>query len=336
MAASAVNDEASPPPPSTKVTRSYVVRTGSVDRSQRFAAEAEWPPTVSVRQARTGVVTSVGVEPGRRVEPGDPLFTVDLRPVVIAEGAIPSFRPLSVGVSGPDVLQVDAFLRSIGKRHGARREDFLPDLSRDVTVWQRAIGVPPTGLIETGDILFVPKLPARVVLADDIAVGATVTSGGLALHVLPDAPTFRIVLTSEQRSLVPLQANVVVHPEGATWTGRITAAMESAAGALELRLGTQDGGPLCGSDCERVPVAGKSNFPVDVIVVPRTSGPVVPVSAIGTDVRSSPYVLDQSGRRRPVRIVASDGGLAVVDGIEPGTRVRLFARNDPLPPSSRS
>lgn len=302
----------------------YQVVEGSVGRSLRFAASAEWSLIPVGTGASSGVVTSINTEPGIIVEAGGVLFTVGLRPVVVAEGVVPAFRELRRRAEGLDVSQLQALLLDLGFYSGDVDGKFGPDLHGAVRSWQKSLGVVDDGVVRAGDVVFVPELPTRVVLGDEVAVGSRLSGGEQIVWLVPEAPSFRIELSVEQRGLVPLSADVTIrYPEGA-WPARITDAVESTFDQLDLILRAPDGGSVCGGVCvEWVALTGRTDFAADVVVVPAVAGPVVPVAALGTAADGRPFVTLPDGSTRAIEILGSSDGLAVVGGVEVGEAIQL-------------
>ncbi|NOY56170.1 MAG: peptidoglycan-binding protein, partial [Actinobacteria bacterium] len=293
----------------------YAVGEGEVGRSLTFTAVAEWDLTPVGRNGASGVVTSMPVRVGGAVSSGDVLYTVDLRPVVIAQGSVPAFRDLSLKAVGPDVAQLQGLLVGLGLL-SVEPDGVFGRSTRDaVKVWQSSLGVAADGVVRAGDVVFVPVLPVRVVFAEVLEVGARLSGGEEVVSVVPDDPVFRIPLSIEQRTLVPLSAEVrVTFPEG-VWDARVDRAVESPEfGQLDLLLTGIDGGSVCGSGCARwVDLVDRTDFRAEVVVIPVTSGPLVPVAAIGSDAANQPFVTTVDGTRVPVTIVAASQGVAVVD-----------------------
>jgi Putative peptidoglycan binding domain len=320
VALEAPEDPLSEPEPVT-----YTVDVGSVGRSLRFAAVAEWQFEDLARNASSGVVTSIGVDPGAVVSAGDILYTVDLRPVVVAEGVVPAFRDLSLRSAGDDVAQLQGLLGSLGFFEGEADGSFESGVRTAVRAWQKSLGIPDDGVVRLGDVVFVPQLPARVVLTDEVVVGAPLAGGEVAVRVLLDDVRFWIPLAPEQRSLVPLSADVLVSHGEAVWEARITEAVEEeGTGQLNLILEGSNGGPVCGDDCEtEVSIRGQTSFPAEIVVVPETEGPLVPVAAIESLPDGSTVVTAVDGSHIPVVVVASSDGLAVVEGVDSGDVILL-------------
>jgi peptidoglycan hydrolase-like protein with peptidoglycan-binding domain len=254
------------------------------------------------------------------------LFSVILRPVVVAVGAVPAFRDLSLNVRGPDVAQLQTLLTELGFHEGVVDGVFRVGTRTAVREWQSSLGVTVDGVVRLGDVVFVPELPVRVAFAPELVVGGSVSGGEALVLTVPADPLFRVPLSIEQRSLVPLAATVyVTFPEG-VWEGRVDRAVESPeSGQLDLILTTSDGGSLCGEDCARwVELDQPTDFGVEIVVIPETVGPVVPVAAIQIDAGNQPYVTTAAGERIDITIVESSQGIAVVEGVEIGTVLQLL------------
>lgn len=307
---------------STAEPVTYEVVEQTIGRSLSFAAVAEWEARPLARSWALGVVTSIDFAPGTAVESGDVLFTVDLRPVVVAKGEVPAFRDTQLGDEGPDVAQLQTLLVRLGFLEAEPDEQFGATTDVAVRAWQAALGIEDDGVVRRGDIVFAPVLPARVVATEALTVGAPLGGGEVVVDALAPAPTIVVPLTPEQRDLVPLAGDVVVTYPGGTWQGVIARAAEpldEGAGILELILEAASGGPLCGDECtEWIPPLGRTDFGVEIVVVPETTGPVVPVAAIVTDAGGKHTVRLVDGTQVSVEIQASTGGLAVVSGVEPG------------------
>lgn len=308
----------------------YTVVEGTVGRSLRFAAVAEWVIAPVARSEAQGVITSVEVVDGEVVGPGEVLFTVGLRPVVVVEGEVPAFRDLGLRDQGPDVSQLQRYLVSAGFADTEPDGVFGISTRTAVRAWQRTLGVPDDGVVRLGDVIFVPRLPIRVALGETVERGRRIGGGEMAVWELPAAPSFWIPLSPDQRSLVPLNAPVRVTYGTAMWEAETVAAVEvepfEGAGFSELRLILEapGGGAVCGDECgEWVSVEVRSNFPAEIAVVPETTGPVVPVAAIQTDPGGGTFVTLASGGRAAVEVVAAHAGIAVVEGVDVGTILSL-------------
>lgn len=72
-----------------------------------------------------------------------------------------------------------------------------------------------------------------------------------------------------------------------------------------------------------------TDFLVEIVVIPETVGPVVPVAAIQLDAGNQPFVTTPAGERIDIDIVESAQGIAVVEGIEVGTVILIRVTSPP-------
>lgn len=302
----------------------YVVKQGQVGRLMSFSATATWQRHLVGHSGAGGTVTAVWVREGAETSAGARLYSVDERPVVLAEGRVPAFRDLSSGAEGRDVRQVQTFLHQAGLYSGVSDGRFDADVSAAVRAWQRELGILADGMVRRGDLAFVPDLPRRIQLSEQIAVGQQVSAGAESIYGLNEAPQFTVRLGSDQADLVPLDAEVIVRAGDTRWRGQIVDATSLADAELELMLGREDGRPLCRHQCDAVATRGHTTFPVDFVAVPTTNGPVVPAAALQSDADGTPFVTTSDGARVIVRVIAGDAGWSVVEGVEVGTSLRLF------------
>ena len=302
----------------------YTVEEETVSRGFSFVAVGEWSTSPAGRNADAGTVTSVDVDPGQQVSSGDVLYTLDLRPVVAAEGEVPMFRTLELRTEGQDVRQLQELLSALGFYEGEIDGVFGVSTREAVEDWQESLGLDDDGMVEPGDAVFIAGLPARVVVSDEVSTGVQLSGGEVVVSVLPESPDFHIPLSQDQASLVPLSAAVEVeYPEG-VWHGRIDRVVEGQQNQLNLILTGPNGGPLCGENCaEWVDLTAPTDFPANIIVVPETTGVGVPVAGIVSDPGNDTFVTTPDGGMIPVEIVASADGLAIVEGLESGTQIVL-------------
>ncbi len=301
----------------------YSVTEGHVGRTMNVTAVAEWELVPLARAEAVGVVTAVEVDQGSTVDSGDVLFTVGLRPTVVAQGDTPAFREMRIRDEGPDVAQLQTFLADLGLFGGEPDGIFGTGTVDAVRGWQTSLDLPADGVVRLGDVVFVSRLPSRVALGEQIVVGNRLVGGEEAVFHVPDDPRFWIPLAPEQRTLIPLDVAVDISYGRGEWRTVTTEATETVGqqGISELRLELtgRQGGSVCGADCaEWVPLRGRTDFPARVVIVPDTFGPVVPVAAIKTDLNGSTFVTLESGEKREARVLASANGLAVVEGIHEG------------------
>ncbi|MGI8723023.1 MAG: peptidoglycan-binding domain-containing protein [Geodermatophilaceae bacterium] len=295
---------------------------------QSFTAQAQWDSTLVATAGLAGTVTSVAAAQGETLAAaaGATVYDVNLIPVVVFAGAVPAFRALAFGAVGDDVRQLQEGLAAVGFESGAADGQFDAGVTSAVARWQRSLGIEGTGRVPNGQVRFVPILPATLVLAAGIEVGRQLSGAEEALRALAPAPRFSIPLSPEQRDLVPLDVPVnLTHADG-EWSAVILSAtevVEDGQPVLRLALATADGSPVCADRCDQVATHGITDFPAAIILVPMTTGPVVPAAAVQTDARGATFVAMADGSARPVTIRAQARGQAVVDGVGAGEHVRL-------------
>lgn len=300
---------------------------GEVGASITLNTVAEWTPVpVGVTQA-SGTVTTVNVDPGQEVSAGIVLFTVNLRPVVIAQGDVPGFRALAVGTVGSDVAQLQQFLTTLGLYAGAVDGSFGGATASAVRAWQRSLGLQATGVLEPGDLIFVPTLPTRVALdGEKVVRGATLAAGESVVSGLPASPEFRIPVTEQQAGLLTAGIRVeITSPTGAAWEGFAGERSTDANGIIEVALTGRDGAVICGEACREIPVTEPALLLSRIITVESVAGLTVPSAALVTDASGEVSVIDSDGEERPVSVVTSARGMSVIEGVDAGLRVRVPA-----------
>lgn len=317
--------------PLASTEHTYVeVASGSVGSSISLNTVAEWSQVPVGANQATGIVTSVAVDAGAEVSQGSTLYTVGLRPVVAAEGDVPMFRDIGAGTSGSDVRQLQGMLSSLGYYGGALDGKAENGTTTAIKAWQRALGVEQTGAVSLGDVIFVPRLPARVAIDPElIHRGISLAGGEDGILSLSDAPQFWIPVTDAQAALMPVGSAVqITAPDGQSWQG-VAGEQERDAddGTVTVTVTGVDNAVLCGDSCAQVPVSGQTTFSSKIVTVEQVDGLVVPSAALVTTADGGTAVIDSEDARIPVEIVASAKGISVISGAEEGLRVRVPAQD---------
>jgi len=302
-------------------------REGTVGQSLRLNAAGQWATTATFQGFGSGVITERVLVDGDAVGQGDVLFTLNLRPVVIAEGMIPAFRDLTLNARGDDVTQLQELLIALGYFTGEPSGVFGAGTRNAVREWQRGLGLERTGVVGRGDILFIPELPARLALTGNITVGAELAGTWNAVQVLDGTPSFAVSLTDQQMMMVAPGLAVEVQGPNAAWPAiidHLAPASQEGYQFLSQRavLTAPDGGPVCADECHLVSVGDPTLFGAFIHVVPEVTGVVVPAAAVVTDAAGRTGVRLADGEFHPVELLASATGSAVVVGIEVGMQVR--------------
>ena len=160
------------------------------------------------------------------------VYSVSDEPVPLLYGPVPAYRAFYVGMSdGADVGELTRDLIALGYGAGLTRSDhYSPATAAAVKRWQRALGLPVTGEILLGEVVFEPG-PIRVTSVTP-SVGASVGDGGSAgaaagargggtvLTATGTTPVVTVDLDVTQEYLVkPGDAVSVVLPDGTSTVG---------------------------------------------------------------------------------------------------------------------
>ncbi|WP_369144736.1 peptidoglycan-binding protein [Streptomyces sp. R44] len=327
---------AAPPRAGATVT---VSRQTLVERTRtegRLGYGAEIPLPVKA----TGTVTWLP-EAGTTAERGDTLLRVDDRPVVLLYGTLPMYRELGVTTGTPappapgksadadtpstappatpppptapqplrgmDVLQFESNLAALGYTGFTVDESFTAGTERAVKRWQKSLGLPETGRIGLGDVVYASgriRL-GRAGVRPGAAVGENVLGyTGTTRKVVVDASALE-----------------------ASWAVR----------GSEVTVGLPDGTPVKG----KVASVGKEAAAPDGDGGSSGAPPTVPVTITVADQRSlgrlesGPVSVEYVGRTREnvltvpvaalVALAEGGHGLETEDGRFVAARTGLFA-----------
>lgn len=138
--------DAAAPPPSliTAPVEFRVIAETVVTRAEvRPSLTIEVPPP-SLDSDTKPVVTRVLVTKGQSVQEGDLLAEIAGRPIIYLEGDFPMFRPLSRGMEGLDVRQMERALSRLGHYSGPEDGVFGPKLERAIHQFYEALGYKPS------------------------------------------------------------------------------------------------------------------------------------------------------------------------------------------------
>ena len=147
------------------------------------------------------------------------VYSVNDEPVPLLYGAIPAYRAFSVGMSdGADVAELTGDLIALGYGGGLSPSNhYSSATAAAVQRWQGARGLPVTGEIPLGAVVFEPG-PIRVTSVA-ASVGAVV-GGGTVLTATSTTPVVAVDLDVSQEYLVkPGDAVTVVLPNGSSTVG---------------------------------------------------------------------------------------------------------------------
>ena len=314
-------EEATDAPATVEVTEM------TVGRSLPLAVSAAWEARPFGVGAASGVLTSLDVADGDTVGVGDRVFSVDLRPVVAAVGQVPAFRDLSQGARGTDVAQVQQLLIDTGFLTGSADGVFGPATTHAVRAWQASLGVEKDGVVRAGDVVFAARLPARVQVAEEIAVGTRLAPGDVVLSVLDGAPEFVATIPQASSADPSLPIEVTFGEEIVETV--VAGSRDDMSGNTIWTLTRVDGTSVCADRCEQVPLdQNDAVYPARQVLVPEVTGPGVPAAAMWFTAGGDPYVVLPDGTEVRVTILGQGQGGVVLDGVEIGTTVVLADETD--------
>jgi membrane fusion protein, multidrug efflux system len=288
------------PPATATVTRTTLVET------KTEPGTLDYGEPVPVRAAQPGILTWIAPV-GSIVKRSKPLFRVDELPVVALYGSLPLYRPLGIGVVGRDVWQLKRNLAALGYRGFRVDETYDAATAAAVRSWQLKLGLPATGTVEPGQMVFTPgpvRIAEQTARVGDPAGGGPDEGGG---PVLTYTGTTRLVTVELEAADGPLAVKgrpvTVTLPGGGTVKGTISqigtvaTAPPAAQGTSPDQSATSEGA-----------TATAPQASIDVTVTIRDQKALGPLEAAPVDVD---FV---SGSRADVLAVPIDALLALAKG----------------------
>lgn len=306
------------------------VEHGEVGSSINLNTVAEWTLTPVGSNQAAGTVTTVNIEAGQEVSAGTVLYSVNLRPVVIAQGDIPAFQSLSQGSKGADVVQLQTLLATLGFYTGAVNGTFAYSTGSAVKAWQKSLGIAADGVVQNGDLVFVPSLPTRVALDTKVIKrGSTVSGGEPVVTGLPAQPSFYVPVSESQAALMPSGTQVeITGPAGESWTALTADQSTDEVSGIKVALVAEGDTPICLDTCATVPVTGQTYLTSRIVTVASVTGLSVPSAALLSSADGTTLVIDDEGVEHKVTVVTSARGMSIIEGVAAGTRVRVPASVD--------
>lgn len=237
---------------------------------------------VPVVNRRNGTLTWLAAA-GSTVDRGEALYEVDGRKVPLLFGDRPAWRPLGPDTSGVDVKQLKQNLVALGygTAGGLGTGDaWTAATTEAVKRWQKAAGLDQDGVVDLGEIVFLPG--AVIVSSQSGHLGEDARPGGEVLTATPAAPVVTVKVDASKRNVVAAGDTVDIElPGGKRIPGTVASVGTSASsgggaggggGDPEVQVTITPGGSTDGLD----------GSPVDVHVTKRKAENVlaVPVGAL--------------------------------------------------------
>jgi len=287
---------------------------------------------------------------GAIVRRGQRLYEVDGTPVTLFYGTRPAWRSLSEWVlPGPDVAQLDRNLIALGfGRYLTVSDYYTAATAYAVELWQQAAGLPVTGTVPLGQVVFAPG--ALRVTGVAPGLGSPPQPGAQVLTATSTAPVVTAQLPVVQEYLVrPGQRVTVTLPDGVTTTPGTVSAVSSVATASAgggQDSGGQDSGgqqsqsggsqesvamtvrlnrPLAAGDLDQAPVSvsivaahvdGVLAVPVSALVALAGGGYAVEVVHGTGTTSSSQLVAVRTGLFSSTLVQVSGAGIAAGQRVE--------------------
>ena len=211
-------------PSTAPVERGRLSALVSLDGTLTRRARVDGSPYTAVNQAR-GTYTQLP-ESGDRIDCGEVLYRVDDRPVLLLCGAVPAFRDLRVGDSGPDVRQLNRGLHRLGYddaagvRVGPEDRTFTQSTEEALEELQADTGAGSTGVLDAGAAVFLPEAVRIAAVAG--VLGGPAHPGQQVLRATSDTLEVRVALDPSQQGQVKRgdRARVTL-PGNVSVTGRV-------------------------------------------------------------------------------------------------------------------
>ena len=326
------------PPATAEITRTTLVETKTLPGTLGYGE------AVPIGADSAGTLTWIAAT-GSTVKQGEPLFKVDEQPVVALYGPVPMYRALAIGAVGADVTQLEEDLTALGYGDFTADDTFTPATATAVRAWQTDLGLPVTGTVEPGQVVFTPG-PIRV--AEQAArVGARV-GGETVLSYTGTTRVVTVELEVVDQALAVTGGKVTATIPGGTsvegtiaMVGTVATAPPASGSGEQDETGSGTGGQSAAATSDaRIPVTldipdqlalgTLEGGPVDVDFVNQERANVlaVPVAALLALPQGGYGVEIVQGRRTrtvAVRTGLFAGGRVEISGggIQPGMKVGM-------------
>ncbi|MFC4534244.1 peptidoglycan-binding protein [Sphaerisporangium dianthi] len=302
------------PPGAAQVTRRTMLDTEEVQGDLGYRAETALAGRIA------GVVTRVPL-PGDVIVRGRRIYRVDDTPVVLMYGDVAAYRTLAPGVSGVDVRQLERNLKALGYGGFTVDRTYTWGTAIAVRRWQKERGLPQTGQVELGRVVFAP---GRIRIAA-VTAGVNRSTGG-GQEVLRYTGTGRRVtarLEVSKQRLARKGVKVAVQmPGGRKVAGRVErvrTVVERPAGqsgqaetSIETVISLRDPKAAAGIEAAVVTVVFTAAKREDVLTVPVAALVALAEGGYGVEVvegSATRYVKVETGLFANGRVEVTGDGL---------------------------
>ncbi|MGO9964075.1 MAG: peptidoglycan-binding protein [Acidimicrobiales bacterium] len=208
--------------------------SATVDHDENQAKVASDKTRLQGDQAALASLQTTAVNPGTTytwlpevgavIKQNQPVYSLSNEPAPLLYGSISAYRAFYVGMSdGPDVGELTHDLIALGYGGGLTQSSHYSTVTAAaVERWQRALGLPATGDILLGDIVFEPAAIRITSVTPSVgqSVGSGSAGGGIVLTATGTTPIITVDLdVSEEYLVKPGEAVSVVLPDGTSIVG---------------------------------------------------------------------------------------------------------------------
>jgi peptidoglycan hydrolase-like protein with peptidoglycan-binding domain len=305
------------PPATARVTRATLTETDTVNGTLGYGDST----TVTARGS--GTITWLPAV-GSTLERGRTAYTVNNVPMVLLYGRLPLYRPLGVGVKGPDVKELEENLAALGYTGFTVDEEYTSSTAAAVKRWQKALGWTQTGTVEPSQVVLAPG--AVRVTEEKAHVGDA--AGGPVLTYTGTTRLVTIALdVAKQQAVKQGMAVTVTLPGGKTVQGTVSsvgtvahAGSNGSTTTIDVVVTIADQAALGTFDQAPVRVSFVSNERKNVLTVPVAALLALAEGGYGVQV-----VEGSTTRIVAVRVGLFAGGRVEIsgDGIDAGTEVGM-------------
>jgi multidrug efflux system membrane fusion protein len=308
------------PPATTTIARQTLRESVEAD------GELGYGPTRTAAARRNGTVTWLPAS-GARITRGKPLHRIDNDPAVLMYGTVPAYRDLAPGAEGPDVAQLERNLAALGYDGFTADDEYTGSTADAVEQWQEDNGLPETGVLELGQVVFA---------AGSVRVDSLIAEVGLSVGPGRDLLTWtgtgkvitvRLDVTDGALAKTGAPATVTL-PDGERATGRVTevaTVIEPGSGA-DAEPTTEVEAQITLTDAKAAAGLGSAAVDVTFTAAERKNVLTVPVAALMAAAGGGFAVQVVDGgttRQVPVRTgLFADGRVEITgDGLAEGMTV---------------
>ena len=223
-----------------KRTLSAIVSQGGI---LSYRARSDGSPYSVINQAH-GAYTALPAV-GRVIRQGHVLYRVNNSPVMLLYGSTPAYRTLSAGASGPDVAELNNGLVALGYATStqlrSRSAFFGSATTTAVEKLQAALGVPRTGTLSLGQVVFEPV--AVRVTSVPVQPGGIAQPGETVIHGTSTTREVQVALDAAQQSSMAVGNKVsITLPNNQTTPGVVSSVATVASCPSSSGTGGQGSG----------------------------------------------------------------------------------------------